>query len=78
VDIGAGKDKKKVPYVRVPAQIGLWPDRQTYYHVNVIADKNFGVDMIRETLEESLETRQSLWNAKTIPGHYRIQTQRPE
>ncbi|OQE39824.1 hypothetical protein PENCOP_c006G00080 [Penicillium coprophilum] len=77
VDIGTGKKKVVVPFVNVQAQIGLKPNRHTYSHVNVVADKVIGVSMIRQALNESLKAHDSRWVVETAPGQYRIQADRP-
>ncbi|KAI9371419.1 hypothetical protein BJX61DRAFT_543671 [Aspergillus egyptiacus] len=80
VDIVIDKKKKvkvQVPFVNIQAQIGSKPNRHTYSHVNVVANKNVGVELIRRALNESLEAHKSRWIVETGPNQYLIQTEGP-
>ncbi|KAK5994150.1 hypothetical protein PT974_07590 [Cladobotryum mycophilum] len=69
--------KTQVPFVNVQAQVGSGASRHTYSHVNVVADKRIGVALIRDALNQSLETVQSLWIVETAPNTFHIQANRP-
>jgi hypothetical protein len=77
VPIGPPKKKVEVPFVNVQAQIGKKPDRHTYSHVNVVADRDVGVDLMKKALNESLAQHDSRWIVETAPGKYQIQANRP-
>ncbi|GAB1314616.1 hypothetical protein MFIFM68171_04826 [Madurella fahalii] len=68
---------KQVPFVNVQAQIGKKEHRHTYSHVNVVADKKVGVDLIRGAMNESLRSAESRWIVEKAEGGYQIQADRP-
>ncbi|KAI5920342.1 hypothetical protein F4810DRAFT_683647 [Camillea tinctor] len=76
-----GKEKPKViqvPFINVQAQIGHQGDRHTFSHVNVVADKRVGVQLIRDAMNESMKVAESRWIVETSPGRYQIQANRPQ
>ncbi|GAQ02961.1 hypothetical protein ALT_0282 [Aspergillus lentulus] len=73
VDIGG----KEVPFVNVQAQIGEKPNRHTYSHVNVVADRKVGTELIRKAMNESLDSADSRWIVEASSNKYVIQATRP-
>ncbi|KAI1452630.1 hypothetical protein F4805DRAFT_446633 [Annulohypoxylon moriforme] len=71
-------NKVQVPFVNVQAQIGTKPNRKTYSHVNVVADKKVGKDLIRSALNKSMDEVKSFWIVEKTPGVYQIQADRPK
>ncbi|KAK4198940.1 hypothetical protein QBC40DRAFT_298067 [Triangularia verruculosa] len=66
-----------VKYVNFQSQIGTKPNRPTYSHVNVVADQEVGVDLIREAMVKSLEESKTYWVVETRPGEYKHQPEAP-
>ncbi|KAI1765766.1 hypothetical protein GGR53DRAFT_465068 [Hypoxylon sp. FL1150] len=77
VPIGKKPNIVQVPFVNVQAQIGVKPNRYTYSHVNVVADKKVGADLIKKAMNESMEVTASRWIVETAKDTYRIQADRP-
>ncbi len=69
--------KQQVPFVNVQAQIGRGANRHTYSHVNVVADKKVGAELIKNAMNESMEASESRWIVETAPDTYQIQANRP-
>ncbi|KAI6089158.1 hypothetical protein F4821DRAFT_257309 [Hypoxylon rubiginosum] len=77
VPIGKKPNIVQVPFVNVQAQIGANQNRFTYSHVNVVADKKVGKDLIKQAMNESMDKVDSRWIVETGKNTYKIQAERP-
>lgn len=68
---------KDVIFVNVQAQIGVLPDRPTFSHANVVADKKVGKSLIQQAMNESMGDQKTRWIVEVAPGEYKIQLERP-
>ncbi|KAK8927543.1 hypothetical protein MANI_025829 [Metarhizium anisopliae] len=68
---------KDVIFVNVQAQIGVLPNRPTFSHANVVADKKVGKSLIQQAMNESMGDQQTRWIVEEPPGKYKIQSKRP-
>ncbi|KID99173.1 hypothetical protein MAJ_04963, partial [Metarhizium majus ARSEF 297] len=68
---------KDVIFVNVQAQIGVLPDRPTFSHANVVADKKVGKSLIQQAMNESMGDQKTRWIVEEAPGKYKIQLERP-
>lgn len=75
--IGKKPNIVQVPFVNVQAQIGANQNRFTYSHVNVVADKKVGKDLIKQAMNESMDKVDSRWIVETGKNTYKIQAERP-
>ncbi|KAI1778868.1 hypothetical protein F4818DRAFT_437669 [Hypoxylon cercidicola] len=78
VAIGKKPNIVQVPFVNVQAQIGIKENRHTYSHVNVVADKKVGKELIRKAMNESMDNAESRWIVETAQHTYEIQVDRPK
>lgn len=69
--------KKEVKFVNVQAQVGRNKDRHTYSHVNVVADKKVGAEIIKQALNESLNHSATRWVVETASQSFQVQDKRP-
>lgn len=77
MSLGEAPSIAEVSFVNVQVQLGKGKDRSTHSHINVVADKDVGVDLIREAMMMSMNETREIWIVETTPGHFSTQASRP-